>query len=166
MVAGVRESGRLRLLGTREIAFAPDTDIVLHRRKRLPFHPNGMRFAATGAAGAELSVRTYYSVGGGFVLGEDEAGQPQIVADATVVPYPFSSGAELLAHTSGTGLPISGVMMANELVRRDADAISAGLLGIWAVMQACVTSGCAASGSSKRLPMSTAARSSCSVGVI
>jgi L-serine dehydratase len=146
MVAGVRESGRLRLLGTREIAFDPDTDIVLHRRKRLPFHPNGMRFAATGAAGAELSVRTYYSVGGGFVLGEDEAGQPLIVADATPVPYPFSSGAGLLAHTSRTGLPISGVMMANELVRRDAGAISAGLLGIWAVMQECVERGCAAEG--------------------
>jgi L-serine dehydratase len=62
------------------------------------------------------------------------------------VPYPFSSGAELLAHTSRTGLPISGVMMANELVRRDADAISAGLLKIWAVMQECVERGCAAGG--------------------
>ena len=42
MVAAVRESGRLRLLGSREISFDPDEDIVLHRRKRLPFHPNGM----------------------------------------------------------------------------------------------------------------------------
>src|ERR1022692_1841805 len=132
MVAAVRESGRLRLLGAREIEFDPDEDIVLHRRKRLPFHPNGMRFEATGA--------------GGLVRGEDEAGEPQIVADATPVPYPFSTGAELLAHTSRTGLPISGVMMANELVRRDADAISAGLLGIWTVMQECVERGCAAGG--------------------
>ena len=146
MVAAVRESGRLRLLAVREIAFDPDTDIVLHRRKRLPFHPNGMQFEATGVGGGQLSARTYYSVGGGFVLGEDEAGEPQIVADATPVPYPFSSGAELLAHTSRTGLPISGVMMANELVRRDADAISAGLLKIWAVMQECVERGCAAGG--------------------
>jgi len=145
MVAAVRESGRLRL-AVREIAFDPDTDIVLHRRKRLPFHPNGMQFEATGVGGGQLSARTYYSVGGGFVLGEDEAGEPQIVADATPVPYPFSSGAELLAHTSRTGLPISGVMMANELVRRDADAISAGLLKIWAVMQECVERGCAAGG--------------------
>ena len=76
----------------REIGFAPDDDVVLHRRKRLPFHPNAMRFTATGAGAAVLSVRTYYSVGGGFVLGEDAAGQPRIVADAAVVPYPFSTG--------------------------------------------------------------------------
>src|SRR6266567_748684 len=60
--------------GPHQIAFDIDTDIVLHRRKRLPFHSNAMRFAARGAGDAELSCRTYYSVGGGFVLGEDEAG--------------------------------------------------------------------------------------------
>jgi len=146
LVAGVRESGRLRLPGGREIAFDPDEDIVLHRRKRLPFHSNAMRFAALGADGAEISVRTYYSVGGGFVLGAGEAGEPLIVPDATVVPFPFSTGAELLAHTSETGMAISGVMMANELVRRDESAISAGLLEIWAVMRECVERGCAATG--------------------
>jgi len=146
LVAGVRESGRLRLLGSHEIAFDADEDIVLHRRKRLPFYSNAMRFAALDAGGAEISVRTYYSVGGGFVLGAGEAGQPLIVPDATVVPFPFSTGAELLAHASETGLAISGVMMANELVRRDEAAISAGLLEIWAVMRECVERGCAATG--------------------
>ena len=59
MVAAVRESGRLRLLGSREIAFDPDEDIVLHRRKRLPFHPNGMRFAAPApVAGSSAPGRT------------------------------------------------------------------------------------------------------------
>ncbi len=150
MVARVRESGRLRLLGVHEIGFAPDEDVVLHRRKRLPFHPNAMRFAAAGGpAGAddrELSVRTYYSVGGGFVLGEDEAGGPQLVPDAVPVPYPFTSGAELLERTKQSGLPISGVMLANELVRRDEGAIRSGLLRIWSVMQECVRAGCDADG--------------------
>ena len=77
--------------------------MVLHRRKRLDFHSNGMRFAALDAAGSELTARTYYSVGGGFVLGEDEAGRPAIVADPTPVPYPFASGAELLAITERHG---------------------------------------------------------------
>ncbi len=63
---------------------------MLHRRKRLEFHSNGMRFAALDAAGAEICARTYYSVGGGFVLGEDEAGRPALVADPTPVPYPFA----------------------------------------------------------------------------
>jgi L-serine dehydratase len=146
LVASVRSSGTLLLLGRMPIAFDVDEDVIMHRRKRLEFHSNAMRFAALDAAGTELSARTYYSVGGGFVLGEDEAGRPAIVADPTPVPYPFSSGAELLAITHRTGLAVSGVMLANELVRRDKAEVASGLLRIWAVMQECVTNGCAADG--------------------
>ena len=146
IVASVRTSGTLRLLGRVPVPFDVDEDVILHRRKRLEFHSNGMRFAALDAAGAELSARTYYSVGGGFVLGEDETGRPAIVADPTPVPYPFTSGAELLAITRRTGLAVSGVMLADELVRRDKAAVESGLLRIWAVMQECVRSGCAADG--------------------
>jgi L-serine dehydratase len=146
LVDAVRETGILRLPGTDGIRFDIDEDVILHRRKRLPFHSNAMRFAACDAAGAELGARTYYSVGGGFVLGEDEAGQPAIVPDTTPVPYPFSTGAGLLAHTTATGLPISGIMLANELVRRDKAEVRTGLLTIWAVMQECVERGCAAEG--------------------
>jgi L-serine dehydratase len=146
LVDAVRATGVLPLPGTAGIAFAVDDDVILHRRKRLPFHPNAMRFTAVDAAGAQVSVRTYYSIGGGFVLGEDEAGQPAIVADATPVPYPFSTGGELLAHCTATGLPISGIMLANELTRRDSGEIRDGLLRIWGVMQECVARGCAAGG--------------------
>ncbi|HUZ26018.1 MAG TPA: L-serine ammonia-lyase [Streptosporangiaceae bacterium] len=146
LVDAVRASGVLPLPGTAGIAFDIDEDVILHRRKRLPFHSNAMRFAALDAAGRELSGRTYYSVGGGFVLGEDETGQPKIVADTTPVPYPFSTGAELLAHTTVTGLPISQIMLANELVRRDKAQVREDLLHIWAVMQECVERGCAADG--------------------
>src|SRR5262249_57898449 len=88
LVATVSETGRLRLPSGREIEFDPDEDIVLHRRKRLPFHSNAMRFEATDQRGHEVSARTYYSVGGGFVLGEDEAGGPPTVPDPTPGPHP------------------------------------------------------------------------------
>jgi L-serine dehydratase len=146
LVEDVRISGTLRLLGEHPVGFDVGEDIVLHRRKRLEFHSNGMRFAALDAAGAEICARTYYSVGGGFVLGEDEAGRPALVADPTPVPYPFGSGAELLAHAARAGLPVSGIMLANELVRRDEAAVAAGLLRIWAVMQECVQRGSDAEG--------------------
>jgi L-serine dehydratase len=142
----VRSSESLRLLGHVPVAFNVDEDIVLHRRKRLEFHSNGMRFAALDAGGAELSARTYYSVGGGFVLGEDEAGRPAIVTDPTPVPYPFASGAELLAAADATGLPISGLMLANERARREQGEVTAGLLAIWAVLRECVARGCSADG--------------------
>jgi L-serine dehydratase len=146
LVDRVREHGLLPLPGTAGIAFDIDEDVILHRRKRLPFHSNAMRFAALDSGGHELSARTYYSVGGGFVLGEDESGQPKIVPDPTPVPYPFSTGAGLLAHAAATGLPVSGVMLANELVRRDKQQVHDDLLAIWAVMQECVARGCAAQG--------------------
>jgi L-serine dehydratase len=142
----VTASHRLRLPSGQEIDFDPAEDIVLHRRKRLPFHSNAMRFAALGADGSELAARTYYSVGGGFVLGEDEAGEPAIVPDPTPVSYPFRTGADLLALAGQTGLPISGLMLANETARRPEAEVRAGLLAIWQVMQECVQRGCAAQG--------------------
>jgi L-serine dehydratase len=146
LVESVRASGTLALLGRHPVDFDVDADVVLHRRKRLDFHSNGMRFAAFSAGGAEISARTYYSVGGGFVLGEDEAGRPALIADPTPVPYPFASGAQLLAHAARTGLSVSELMLANELVRRDKEEVDAGLLRIWAVMQECVRNGCEAEG--------------------
>jgi L-serine dehydratase len=142
----VRDSGSLALLGRAPIRFDMGADIILHRRKRLEFHSNGMRFAALDALGHELTARTYYSVGGGFVLGADEAGRPAIVADPTPVPHPFGSAAELLETAAATGLPMSGVMLANELVRRNSAEVTAGLLRVWAVMQECVNRGCLAEG--------------------
>jgi L-serine dehydratase len=146
LVESVRASGTLVLLGRHQVDFDVDADVILHRRKRLDFHSNGMRFAAFDAGGAEISARTYYSVGGGFVLREDEAGRPTLIADPTPVPYPFASGAQLLAHADRTGLSVSELMLANELVRRDKEEVDAGLLRIWAVMQECVRNGCEAEG--------------------
>ncbi|WP_299038598.1 L-serine ammonia-lyase [uncultured Pseudokineococcus sp.] len=140
LVERVREEGRLRLAGEHEIAFSPD-DVVLHRRKRLPFHTNGMVFTAVDGAGEVLARREYYSVGGGFVLDEDETGAPVLVVDPTPVAHPFSTGGELLALTRRTGLRISDVMLANELSWRTEEEVRRGLLEIWGVMQECVAHG-------------------------
>ncbi len=145
-VAAVRNEGTLLLAGEHPVAFDPDEDVVLHRRKRLPFHSNGMVFRALDAEGAELTRREYYSVGGGFVLDEDEAGRPALVEDPTPVRFPFRTGGELLAHTTETGLSISEVMLANELSWRSEPEVRAGLLHIWAVMQESVERGTRATG--------------------
>ena len=139
-VAAVRAVQRVSLLGVHEATLSDD-DLVLHRRTSLPFHPNGMRFFAFGAADEVLSERTYYSVGGGFVVNEAAAGADRIKADDTALTYPFTSGVELLQRCADTGLPISGVMLANETAWRSEDDIRAGLLTIWTVMQQCVQSG-------------------------
>ncbi|MGH3728107.1 MAG: L-serine ammonia-lyase, partial [Micromonosporaceae bacterium] len=115
-------------------------------RKSLPYHPNGMIFRAYDASGAALRERTYYSVGGGFVLDDQAAGADRIKPDDTPVRYPFRTGAELLAHADGAGLPISALMLANETAWRPESEVRAGLLRIWDVMQECVRHGCAAEG--------------------
>ncbi|SEC22204.1 L-serine dehydratase [Nocardioides exalbidus] len=146
MVAEVRETGELLLAGKHRIAFAADDDVVMHRRKRLEFHTNGMVFLATDASGADVRRREYYSVGGGFVLDEDDVGNPVLVQDATPVPYDFHTADQLLAMTRETGLRISDLMLANELVRRSEDDVRSELLAIWGVMQECVARGAATTG--------------------
>jgi L-serine dehydratase len=142
-MARLREQRTLNLLGRREIGFDPDDDLVLHRRRSLPYHPNGMTFAAFDADGGQVGQGTYYSVGGGFVVNERAAaGDSPVIADATVVPHPFTTAEQLLGRCRETGLPISGVMLANELVRRSEAEVRAGLLRIWQVMQECVDAGC------------------------
>ncbi|KOG29600.1 L-serine ammonia-lyase [Streptomyces resistomycificus] len=140
-VEDIRAEGRLRLLGEHEIAFDFDKDLVLHRRKALPYHANGMTLWAYDASGAELLSKTYYSVGGGFVVDEDAVGADRIKLDDTVLKYPFRTGDELLRLTKETGLSISWLMLENERAWRTEEEIRAGLLEIWRVMQACVSRG-------------------------
>ena len=140
-LARIRGEKQLRLLGRHPIAFDEKSDLVFNKRQKLPFHSNGMRFIAFGADGRELAMREYYSVGGGFVVNQDEAAEDRIVADTTPLPHPFHSGDELLATCAATGLSIAEVMLANERVwRPDADTRK-GLGAIWAAMQDCVARG-------------------------
>jgi L-serine dehydratase len=93
-----------------------------------------------------LRERTYYSVGGGFVVDGTATGADRIVADTTPVPLPFRTGAELLGRAAQSGLPISGVMLANETARCPQEEVRDRLLEIWAVMRACVQRGCSQEG--------------------
>ncbi|MET8406645.1 L-serine ammonia-lyase [Streptomyces sp. NPDC005195] len=140
-VEEIKASGRLSLLGEREIPFSFDDDLVLHRRKALPYHANGMTIFAYGASGELVLEKTYYSVGGGFVVDEDAVGEDRIKLDDTVLKYPFRTGDELLRLTKETGLSISALMLENERAWRTEEEIREGLLAIWGVMQACVSRG-------------------------
>jgi L-serine dehydratase len=137
----IRADKKLRLQGTHEIAFDEKTDLVLNKRQKLPFHTNGMRFTAYDAAGAEIATREYYSVGGGFVVNQDEAAENRIVADTTALKYPFHSGDELVALCEKNKLTIAQLMFENEKAWRSDDEIRAGLREIWRAMQSCVERG-------------------------
>jgi L-serine dehydratase len=79
------------------------------------------------------------------VLG-DGSRQKSIAPDATTLPLPFASAADILRLTAEHGISIAELMRRNErLWRADAD-ITAGLLAIWRVMQGCVERGCRTDG--------------------
>ena len=137
----IRGEKRIRLAGNHEIAFVEKRDLLMNKRQKLPYHTNGMRFAAYDAEGNEIASRDYYSVGGGFVVNQDDAAEDRIVADTTAVPHPFSSGDELLARARETGLSFAQMMFENEQCWRSADEIRDGLRELWAAMQSCVERG-------------------------
>jgi L-serine dehydratase len=89
-----------------------------------------------------LTERTYYSVGGGFVVDEAATGADRVVLDDTPLPFPFTTGAQLLEHCAREGMSISDVVLANEQVWRTEAEVRAGMLHLWSVMQACVDRGC------------------------
>ncbi|MFI1334554.1 L-serine ammonia-lyase [Streptomyces sp. NPDC020845] len=145
-VERIRTSKRLRLLGAEigaehEIDFDESAELVLHRRRSLPYHANGMTLFAYDAEGLPLLEKTYYSVGGGFVVDEDAVGADRIKLDDTVLKYPFRTGDELLRLSHETGLSISALMLENEKAWRTEAEIRAGLLEIWQVMRGCVERG-------------------------
>ena len=145
-VAAAALDAELHLGGDHRVDFNWDEDVVLHRRKSLPAHPNGMTFRALDHTGAVLRERSYYSIGGGFVVDGDASGADKVVADDTVLPYPFTTADELLGICEREGKSISDIMLANELVWRSEDELREKLLGIWAVMRECVDNGCSAEG--------------------
>lgn len=151
IVAQVNESGRLALLGRHEVAFAPARDLHFHQRERQPFHSNAMAISALDAGGAVLLRRFYYSIGGGFVLDEDEARAQESGAlvpqdNGPPFPMPFGSAEELLALGEASGKSFAAIMLENELALRPLAEIEAGLDHIAAVMDACIDRGCSMPG--------------------
>ncbi|MEX0900223.1 MAG: L-serine ammonia-lyase [Gammaproteobacteria bacterium] len=135
----IRDAGRIKLLGERDIAFHEPSNLVFHNDEVLPEHSNGMRFTAIDARGETLRADEYYSVGGGFIIRAGERTEGD--ADAGPVPYPFSSAAELLGLCAQNGLTIAQLMLENEKVARSEDEIRRGIQELWSVMQACVDRG-------------------------
>jgi L-serine dehydratase len=138
-VQRMRATGQLKLLGEHDIAFDEPMQLLFLRAERLPRHSNGMRFSALGDDQRVLRETNYYSVGGGFIVKNDE---PEgAAAPGAAIPHPFASGAELLARAREQGLDISELVMANERAWRSAAEVRAGVLHLWQVMQACVERG-------------------------
>ena len=140
-VEQITQQQSIKLRGTHNITFNPDSDLVLHRRDTLPFHPNGMIFAAFDQTECQLVTKTYYSVGGGFVVDESTAEGDWIVEDSRELAYPFDTAEQLLSLCKQHNKSISELMWENEKAWRSQEETEAGLATIWKTMQDCVNNG-------------------------
>jgi len=138
MLRAVHSSGRLNVSGVGDISFSAATDLVFDYAEELPRHTNGMRFIASNSDGQHVLSEDYYSLGGGFVARGDE---PESASQSGEPPYPFTSGAELLAMADQDSLTIAELVELNERQWRSKDEIRLRLMNIWSAMQACVERG-------------------------
>lgn len=147
-LAAIRATKTIDAPGLGTLHFDPERDLVFDYGPSLPGHANGMILRATDAEGDIILEETYYSIGGGFVLTAaelaDAAGaKARARAD---VPYPFETGAEMLAMAKASGRSIAQMKRANELKFHSAAELDRGLERLWEVMDACITRGMAGEG--------------------
>jgi L-serine dehydratase len=166
-LSAIRTAGKLELPGQHPILFEEAKHLFFHRDQMYPVaniasHPNGVRFSAFDPDGVLLLERIFFSVGGGFIVSEQErtAGQVSSVdSRAKPVPYPFHSADELLERAAAANITISQLMLANEcvLVERGRqcgqdypstaqEEVRRRILHIWHIMQECTQRGIASEG--------------------
>ena len=143
-IATVEKERRVCPPGHQAYVFDPAADLVYDRKRPLPGHANGMAFCAFDADDRLLLRRVYYSVGGGFVLSEEEMAATEREARPSgdgPVPYPFRTAADMLAMAASSGLTIAEMKRANEETSISRDELDAGLDAIWQAMDACIERG-------------------------
>ena len=112
----------------------PPVEIIFHYDLVLPGHPNGMRFTAFNEAGDVLRSEVYFSIGGGFLSSDSKQSRG-------AVPYPFSSGAELLEQGRVHDLPVWRIMLENEKAWHTEAEVREHLNNVWHVMHECMERG-------------------------
>jgi L-serine dehydratase len=146
MLARIAAEKRVAPPGHPSYRFDPAADLVLDKKTPLAGHANGMVFYAYDKDDRLLLRRVYYSVGGGFVVSEEElqrakAEGPLRGAGKTRVPYPFRNAAEMLAMAGKSGLSVAAMKRANEEVFLSRAELDGGLDRIWASMKGCIERG-------------------------
>ncbi len=140
------DTGRLLLDGKQDIRFVLSEHLLFTHKQR-PGHPNALHLIARDKQKTVLHEATFYSIGGGFVLDEQELKESKEQAAAGVdldeaLPFPFRSADELVAHCAAADISISALMWQNELVARTQAEIESGLDAIWQCMVDCIKRGC------------------------
>jgi len=115
MISAIAKDESINLLGQRRVRFQPMLDIRYNLKDLLPLHSNAMTFRCFAEdINTPIAERTLYSIGGGFIVDEDEAfvGSPR--GGEVSVPHPFSHMVELLQRTVAQNASMAELLRANE----------------------------------------------------
>jgi L-serine dehydratase len=140
-LASIAETHTVTPEGLPTLTFNPKTDLVFDYDHNLPGHANGMILMATDAQGDVILRQVFYSIGGGFVLTEEELAAGKATDEGAPVPFPFKSAVEMLEMAKSSGKSIAEMKRANEIARGCADSFAKGSARLWQVMNDCIERG-------------------------
>jgi L-serine dehydratase len=140
-LAEIRTTHMLHPEGLGALRFNPDTDLVFDYERTLPGHANGMILMATDAEGDVVLQQVFYSIGGGFVMTDEELAAGKATDEGAPVPYPFKTAAEMLSMAKQSGKSIAAMKRANEIARNGEANLRKGTARIWQVMNDCIERG-------------------------
>lgn len=138
----VHKTNLLKISAVYPVPFIPEENIEFIYRN-LPAHPNALTFVAV-LEDETLLEETYYSIGGGFVTqeGDPTVRQENQEPEKPNFPYQIQTEKDLLKWVNETGMPISEIVLKNELSLRSRKDVRKGILEIWNTMKACIHKGC------------------------
>ena len=132
--------------GLPPLHFDPEADLVFDYETALSGHANGMILMALDAQGDVALRQVFYSIGGGFVLTEEELAEGQTTEEGPPIPYPFKSASEMLEMAGLSGASIAEMKRANEIARNGRGRLADGTKRLWSVMNDCIERGLTADG--------------------
>ncbi len=145
-LAANRETLTLMPEGLAPLRFDPKSDLIFDYDTALPGHANGMTLMATDAQGDVTLRQVFYSIGGGFVMTEEELAAGKDTDEGAPVPFPFKSAAEMLEMARASGKTIAQMKRANEISRGCSETLAKGTARLWQVMNDCIDRGLATDG--------------------
>ncbi|MGK0448614.1 MAG: L-serine dehydratase [Polaribacter sp.] len=139
LINQIKNQNKLQFNNEKEISFSIDN--VVFNQDFLPFHSNGIRFRGF-CKGKEISTQTYYSIGGGFIVQENDHLEEAIEITKKNFPFPINRAIQLEEYCEKENLLISDIVLKNELELRSSDEIDLELSRIWETMLECMYIGC------------------------
>lgn len=130
----------LFLNGVHKIAFNPTQDIVFLKNEILDFHANALKIKAIQKENVLLE-KTYYSIGGGFIVEENE----DLLEENRIpvnMPYEINDADDLLQYGMRSGKKVSEIVLQNEKAWRSEIDTRKAVLEIWDVMEDSIYRGC------------------------